>query len=205
MAQLDVQPKKTNPAWWIILILVLLALLFFFMKGCNNNETTAVATATDSTTEIAVTVTDWDSVDFDSPKAIFEEVTDKNINLRGNESYAIYGIGENVVFATDESAIQPAAETQLMQIASSLKKRYQTSEIAVYGNTDSVGTAAYNKKLGTRRAEAVKEWLINKGGIAADKISIHSRGESGDLATNETAAGRQLNRSVEIVAMAEKK
>lgn len=201
MAELDVQPKKKSPILWIIGIIFILALLFFLIRGCNDNDNKRI-NETDSTEVVATTVTDWDSIDFNSPTTSYEEVTDQGIEVRGNEKYSIYGLGENILFATNQSNIQSTAEQQLNQISTSLKKRFDGASIAVYGNTDSTGTAGHNKELGAQRAEAVKNWLVDNAGISADKISVHSRGESSAAATNTTGAGRQLNRNVQIVALA---
>lgn len=202
MAELDVQPKKKNPFIWIILILVLLALLLLFIRGCNTSDQKNNTLPGDTSGIVAATVTNWDSINFDVPDASYDEVTDKAIQVRGNSKYSIYTLGENVLFATDQSAIQTNGETQLKQISASLKKRYSGASIAIYGNTDSTGTASHNKELGAERAAAVKNWLVKQAGIAADKITIHSKGQSDPVASNETADGRQLNRSVQIVAMA---
>lgn len=204
MAELDVQPKSKSPWWiWLLLILVILGLIFF-LRGCNNDETAATGDA-DSTANIeATTVPDWDNVDFNSPDASYEEITDKEISVRGNDQYTIYGLGENILFATGKDEIQGSAEAQLKQISGSLEKRYNGASIAVYGNTDSTGNAGQNKKLGEERAESVKQWLVKNANIAEDKISVHSKGQSDPVATNKTAEGRQMNRRVEIVAMAQK-
>lgn len=203
MAELEVQPKKKSPIIWILVIIAILALLFLLVRGCGNDSTN-VADGADSSKVIAATVADWDSVDFNAPAASYEEVTDKGIEVRGNERYSIYGLGENILFATDQSNIQISAEQQLNQIATSLKKRFDGASIAVYGNTDATGSAGHNKELGTARAESVKTWLVKKAGIAADKISVRSHGESAAEASNATAEGRQLNRNVQIVALANK-
>lgn len=200
MAQIDVQPKKKSPILWIIGIIVILTLLFFLLRGCNDNGKSQHS-GTDSTEVVAATVTDWDSVDFNSPTTRYEEVTDQDIEVRGNEKYSIYGLGENILFATDQSEIQSTAKQQLGQISASLKKRFDGASIAVYGNTDSIGTAGHNSALGTQRAEAVKNWLVKEAGISADKISVHSHGETSATASNATGEGRKLNRNVQIVAM----
>jgi OOP family OmpA-OmpF porin len=67
----------------------------------------------------------------------------------------------------------------------------------VTGHTDSVGTTSYNKRLGQRRAEAVKSYLISKG-APADKVKAHSAGEAHPVASNKTATGRAKNRRVEV-------
>jgi len=203
MAELEVQPKKKSPVIWILVIIAILVLLFLLMRGCGNSSTTFTGGA-DTSNVIATTVADWDEVDFDAPVATYEEVTDTGIEVRGNEKYSIYGLGENILFATDQSNIQGGATQQLNQIAASLKKRFDGASIAVYGNTDAAGSAGHNQELGAARAESVKNWLVEKAGIAADKISVRSHGESAAVASNATAEGRQLNRNVQIVALANK-
>ncbi len=202
MAELEVQPKKKSPIIWILLIIAILTLLFFLLRGCNNSGWTTANNGTDSTGVLATTVADWDSVDFSAPAASYNEVTDKGIEILGNDKYTIYGLGENILFATDQSSIRGSADQQLDQISASLKKRFDGASIAVYGSTDATGTAGHNKELGAQRAEAVKAWLVEKGGIAADKISVHSRGESAAVASNATGEGKKLNRNVQIVALA---
>lgn len=209
MAELDVQPKSRTPWWlWLLLLLIALALLFFFLRGCNNKTGTATttdstATTTDSTstTKVGTTHADFSSVDFNAPKASYEEITDTTITVQGGDKYAIYSLGENVLFATDQSAVQSSADKQLKQIASSLEKRFKNSVIGIYGRTDDEGSKEYNKGLGAQRAAAVREWLINNGKLDSTKIYIKSLGESKPIATNATAQGRQQNRSVEIVAV----
>jgi outer membrane protein OmpA-like peptidoglycan-associated protein len=201
MAEIDVQPKKKSPVLWIIGLIIILALLFFLLRGCNDSDNKQ-SNKSDTTEVVATTVTDWDSIDFNSPNASYEEVTDRGIQVRGNDKYSIYSLGENILFDTDQSTIQSSGEQQLQQISASLKKRFDGASIAVYGHTDSIGTAGHNAELGAQRAEAVKNWLVEKAGISADQISVHSRGESAEAASNETGAGRQLNRNVQIVAMA---
>jgi outer membrane protein OmpA-like peptidoglycan-associated protein len=203
MAELDVQPKKKSPWWiWLILALVILALIFL-IRGCNKDEVadTEVVTEDSSAKIEAVTVPNWSNVDFDAPNASIEEITDTSITVRGNDNYTIYGLGENILFATDDSNIQSGAEKQLEQISASLKKRFNGGAVAVYGNTDSTGTAGHNAELGKQRAESVKNWLVKNAGVSSNKISVESKGQSDPVATNATSEGRQMNRRVEIVVM----
>lgn len=210
MAELDVQPKKNNSWWlWLLLLLILLALLFFFLRGCNNkkaNQTGTDSTAntsTDTTHAIAATTSAAsDQIDFNSPKASYEEISDTSISVRGNNNYTIYGLGDDILFDKDKSTIKSTAETQLKLIGASLTKRFKGSAISVYGRTDSTGTASHNKQLGAQRAEAVRMWLVKNQSIPDSKITIHSFGAANPVATNSTQQGRQENRSVAIVAMA---
>lgn len=210
MAHLEVKPKSGTPWWlWLLLALVALAILLFFVKGCGN-KTKEVAT-TDSTTTattdtsggkqtLAATEPDWNSVDFNSAKSDDADVTDKDIQVSGNDKYTIYTLGENILFATDKNEVQGSADAKLKQIAASLNKRFKGATIGVFGNTDSTGTAGHNKELGAERAAAVKAWLTKNGGIDDNKVSVRSYGEKKPVASNETAGGREQNRNVQIVA-----
>jgi len=202
MAELNVQPKKNSPVLWIILAIIALALLFFLIRGCSDTKPLSTSDTVKKDT-LATTVADWDQVDFNAPATSYQEITDKEIALRGNDKYTIYGIGENILFAKDESTIQPGADAQLKQITASLKKRFDDADLAVYGSTDNTGTASHNQKLGADRAKAVRNWLIAND-IDEDKITVKSKGESDPVATNATAKGKELNRSVQIVALAER-
>jgi outer membrane protein OmpA-like peptidoglycan-associated protein len=203
MANLDVQPKKKGSILpWILLVLGLLALLFFLFKGCGNDNTNAAAT-TDSVSAAAPSTnagSDWNDVDFNSPSANYEEITDTNINVRGNANYGIYGIGENILFDEGKSEIRSGADQNLQQITGSISKRFNGGEVRVYGYTDATGDAASNKQLAQQRAEAVRNWLVKNGKVEESRISLHSIGEAQPVASNATSEGRQQNRRVEIVA-----
>ena len=206
MADLDVQPKKKGSSLlpWILLGLGVLALLFFLARGCNDNTADDAAVTTDSATSSVTTTNEardnWSDVDFNAPAVAYDEVTDKNINVRGNENYGIYGLGENILFDEGKSTIRSSAEANLKQIVASIDKRYGGSDVRVYGFTDATGSAGTNKELAAQRAEAVRNWLVNNGSVAENRISVHPIGEAQPAATNETEAGRQQNRRVEIVA-----
>jgi OmpA-OmpF porin, OOP family len=69
------------------------------------------------------------------------------------------------------------------------------------GHTDSQGDDAYNQELSERRAGAVRQYLIETYGIAADRLEAEGFGESRPVADNETPEGRQQNRRVELVKL----
>ena len=73
-------------------------------------------------------------------------------------------------------------------------------KVEVAGHTDSIGTDEYNQGLSLRRAEAVRNYLVDKG-IAADRLSIKGYGESQPVADNATADGRFMNRRVELIPL----
>lgn len=206
MADLHVQPKqKKSILPWLLLALGIIAALFFLLRGCNNDKD--VVAPTDSSTVSTAPATNtgtngssWGNVDFNAPSVAYDEITDKNINVRGNNSFGIYGLGENILFDEGKNTLKADAEQNLKQIAGSIDKRYKGASVRVFGYTDSVGSAGYNKELAEQRAEAVRSWLVKNGNITDGKISVEPVGESHPVATNATEAGRQQNRRVEIVA-----
>ena len=208
MADLDVQPKKSRPWWiWLLLILIGLAVAFVLSRGCDREDDDAAEEATemgaaDTTAAVTTETTDdeWGDVNFDAPAATYEEITDKDINVRGTDDYAIYSLDETILFDTDKSTIKPAAADKLKQVAASMGKRFSGSKVRIYGYTDAQGSATYNKELAEQRAAAVQNWLVQNGNITQDNVTLHPVGESRPVASNATAAGRQQNRRVEIVA-----
>jgi OOP family OmpA-OmpF porin len=100
------------------------------------------------------------------------------------------------LFDFDQSVIKPAGKQELDQLVARLKT--MTVEIAIaVGHTDSVGTDAYNLRLGQRRAEAVKQYLVSQG-LEASRVYTDTKGEREPVATNKTANGRASNRRVVV-------
>lgn len=142
---------------------------------------------------------DWNNVDMNLPTVDWPEFEDSDVEVRGNNRYSVYSVGEDVLFDTDKAEIRKGAEENLRKISSSIAQRHKDGQVRVYGYTDAQGSAGYNKDLAEKRAEAVRNWLQKNGNIAASRISVHPVGEAKPTASNETAKGRQQNRRVEIV------
>jgi outer membrane protein OmpA-like peptidoglycan-associated protein len=103
----------------------------------------------------------------------------------------------DVLFDTGQATLKPGADLQIDRLAAFLKEHPQT-KIMIEGHTDSVGSDAYNDALSQRRADAVAHALIVRG-VDSDDVHSIGRGKSFPVATNDTAAGRQQNRRVEVV------
>ncbi len=102
-----------------------------------------------------------------------------------------------VYFDFDRSNIRPDQQAVINQVLADARA-HPPSSISVTGHTDTVGTAAYNMALGLRRADAVRSALI-AGGVAADKITVASRGMT-DLAVPTGPNVREAkNRRAEII------
>lgn len=102
-----------------------------------------------------------------------------------------------IFFDTGKSALKPGAKNTLTKIADQLKGS-ASLRVSVEGHTDSVGSDDSNMTLSDKRAQAVRDFLVNAG-VAGDQITASGKGEAEPVATNKTAAGRQQNRRVELV------
>jgi outer membrane protein OmpA-like peptidoglycan-associated protein len=105
-----------------------------------------------------------------------------------------------LLFDFDSDRLQPEARRNLDSLAAHLAT-FGDSKLMLVGHTDSVGTSAYNQTLSERRATAVAGHLTSRG-VASNRVVIAGRGESEPIAANETDAGRQANRRVEIAVSA---
>jgi outer membrane protein OmpA-like peptidoglycan-associated protein len=103
---------------------------------------------------------------------------------------------KGVNFDFDKSELRKDALPILDDVVAELN-RYPDIKVEVGGHTDYVGTDEYNEGLSDRRAKAVMDYLISKG-IDASRLSWKGYGESMPIADNKTAAGRALNRRVEL-------
>src|SRR3990170_528241 len=105
-----------------------------------------------------------------------------------------------LLFPYDSDVLQPAARANLTELANSLKK-YPESQLLIVGHTDDTGSDSYNMGLSQRRADAAAAFLASQG-IARARIQTSGKGESEPVATNESDAGRQQNRRVEVAIYA---
>ena len=103
----------------------------------------------------------------------------------------------DVLFDTGRSDLKPGALRTLEQLTAFLTENPERSAI-IEGHTDSVGAEAFNQRLSEQRAQAVQNALIERG-IAPARLSAMGFGPSKPVVGNDTAAGRQQNRRVEIV------
>lgn len=102
----------------------------------------------------------------------------------------------DVTFDTNSTVLRPGLQSEINRIAGVLNQ-YPNTLVRVEGHTDSKGTDAYNMDLSNRRATAVENLLVQRG-IADSRIEAVGYGETLPVATNDTEAGRQRNRRVEI-------
>ncbi|MCE5265199.1 MAG: OmpA family protein [Deltaproteobacteria bacterium] len=102
----------------------------------------------------------------------------------------------DVTFDTGSAVVRPGIHSEIDRVAR-VMNQYPNTVIRVEGHTDSRGSDEYNMELSNRRANAVKELLVQRG-IAGNRIEVFGFGKTMPVASNDTEAGRQRNRRVEI-------
>jgi len=103
---------------------------------------------------------------------------------------------KNLNFATGSADITASTAVEVKNLAAVLKA-YPSYKIEVGGHTDNTGNAEKNLALSAKRAASVQA-MLTKLGIAADRITTKGYGQTAPTATNDTAAGRQANRRIEV-------
>ncbi|MGH8268530.1 MAG: OmpA family protein, partial [Steroidobacteraceae bacterium] len=103
----------------------------------------------------------------------------------------------NVLFSTGKATLQPGAHLVLDRLGSYLKA-HPKQRVMIEGNTDSTGSADLNEKLSAARAHAVAQSLQLRG-VSPDQYQTIGLGEAYPVASNDTVAGRQQNRRVDVV------
>jgi OOP family OmpA-OmpF porin len=109
----------------------------------------------------------------------------------------------DIAFEVNKAEIRPRYRPELQKVADFLKT-YPTTTVVIEGHTDSTGEAAYNLDLSQRRADSVRDYLIDNYGISPDRLTAKGYGEERPVASNDTAEGRTQNRRVIAVISAEK-
>lgn len=102
----------------------------------------------------------------------------------------------DVKFDFDRAVVKPESYGDIKNLADFMSQFPQTTTV-VEGHTDSVGSDAYNQGLSERRANAVRDVLVNQYGIGGERVNAVGYGESRPVADNATAEGRAINRRVE--------
>ena len=126
-------------------------------------------------------------------------------NIKGAKVERV-GEGIQVTFESgllydfDSDVVLPAAQANLRELAASLDK-YPGSDVLIVGHTDALGTTSYNQSLSERRASAASAYLASQG-VARNRVATRGLGETEPVAGNDTEAGRQRNRRVEVAIYA---
>ena len=103
----------------------------------------------------------------------------------------------DVLFDFNKYTLKPGAREKMAKV-SGILLAYPGLRLQLEGHTDSIGTDEYNLTLSQKRADAVRDYLVSQG-VQAQNVSATGLGKEGPVASNDTNAGRQQNRRVEMV------
>jgi outer membrane protein OmpA-like peptidoglycan-associated protein len=103
----------------------------------------------------------------------------------------------DVLFDFNKYTLKPEARERLARI-SGIVLAYPDLKLQVEGYTDSIGSDEYNQTLSDKRAEAVRDYIVTSG-VSMNNVVARGMGKADPVADNSTAAGRQLNRRVEMI------
>ena len=118
------------------------------------------------------------------------------LQARPTDRGLIVTLGD-VLFDTGKASLKAGATSNLNRLVAFLNE-YSDRTVLIEGYTDSVGSEDYNQGLSERRADSVKSYLTGQG-IGSIRLSAAGKGESDPVASNDSAAGRQQNRRVEVI------
>lgn len=106
-------------------------------------------------------------------------------------------VREPIGFTTNRAILRPRSLPVLDDVAALLRVHPELARIRITGHTDDRGGADHNQMLSRQRAEAVRQYLIARG-VAGERLDAVGHGESRPIAPNRRAAGRALNRRVDL-------
>jgi outer membrane protein OmpA-like peptidoglycan-associated protein len=124
----------------------------------------------------------------------------EQLEARNTDRGLVLTLGD-VLFETGESALMPGAMSTVERL-SQFMRDYPERSVRIEGHTDSVGGDTINQPLSERRAMAVRDALVARG-IESTRIQAVGYGAARPVASNDTAAGRQQNRRIEVVISGE--
>ena len=125
------------------------------------------------------------------PGTSVERVSDDTLLIR---------FDSDVLFAVDSAALTGGARSSLDEVGEVINE-YDKTAVVVQGHTDSTGSEQHNQELSDRRANSVRGYLVDRG-VDDARIAAIGYGETYPVADNDTAAGRQQNRRVNIMLKA---
>lgn len=116
---------------------------------------------------------------------------------RVSEDTLLVHFDSDILFATDSSALSGSSRATLGDVAAVLQE-YPKTAVVVQGHTDSTGSEEHNQELSERRANAVRGYLASQG-VDPARLAAMGFGETMPVADNDSAAGRQQNRRVDVM------
>lgn len=207
----------------MVALAMLLAFVFPILVGCNATNTTkggaigagvggAVGGAIGHSSDNTVVGAIIGATVGGAAGALIGRQMDKQAEelRRDLEGATVERVGEGIlitfesglVFDVDSYNLRDETKTNLTELSGTLKK-YDDTNILIEGHTDNTGEDAYNQKLSENRAAAVENFLETQD-VENSRITTKGYGETQPLDSNDTEAGKQQNRRVEVAIYANK-
>lgn len=129
----------------------------------------------------------------------------QNLQVQETATETRINLAADVLFDFDKAVLLPKAQETLHNVGTFIGEKSHGRPVRIEGYTDSKGSDAYNQKLSERRAEAVKQWLVQREGLGKVQMLTAGFGARNPVAPNkkpdgsDDPEGRQKNRRVEIV------
>jgi len=168
-----------------------------FHEGDDQAEVTHKANLVQRQVEVARTEADArknQQVAGQQAQALQQQLAD--LQPRQTDRGMVFTVGD-VLFDTGQATLKPGAVLEINRLAQFLQQT-PNSQVTIEGHTDSTGSANFNEMLSQQRAEAVRGALVSAGADPS-RVTAVGMGPSLPVASNDTAAGRQQNRRVEII------
>jgi len=105
-----------------------------------------------------------------------------------------------LMFHSGQALLEPTSSKVLDQLIQ-LLNAYPTNRVLIEGHTDNTGDKEFNLKLSELRAKSVRDYLIKNGGYPESRFQVVGFGDTKPIADNKTAAGRAINRRVEVTIL----
>ena len=136
-------------------------------------------------------------------KELEASIPDATVETVNNGEAIKVTFDSGILFATNSSTVSDASKSALRNFASSLNSNPDTN-IKIIGHTDNTGRVEYNQTLSEKRAKSVYDYLLNQS-VSSNRMQFEGKGITEPVPDNSTAAGRQQNRRVEILILANQK
>jgi len=168
--------------------------------GLNENQQKFSKTAEEALARAEKALTSAEKALTSAEKAL-THAEEAGTLAKGKLLFEVTFTDESVHFGFDVSSLSGEAKAALDYFAKRVKAENKNVYIEIQGHTDSVGTDAYNLRLGMARAEVAKTYLYTQHRIPLHRMSIFSYGESKPIAENDTPQNRAINRRITIVVV----
>lgn len=133
-------------------------------------------------------------------ESALQRAADAEKLARGKVLWQVTLNNSDLRFRTDAAELTDSGKQVLDELVGKLKSFDHMVFVEIHGHTDSSGSEVYNKYLGEKRAQLVRDYLHDQG-LPLNLISTISYGEEKPVASNSTRDGRAANRRVEVLVL----